>query len=114
MNPAITDYIENIKHEWQKPICQQLRQLIHKALPAVEERLQYGKPHFMKAGKYAYVMGTAKEWVTLTIFNATDLQPPSGFFEESDVTERRTIKIRQGQTVDYALLAQFVQQTASA
>lgn len=108
MNEAVTTYIDKIGPQWQAEICNTLRQSIHEALPDVEERLQYGKPHYLKDGKYAFVMGTAKGWVSFTIFNAKALETPQGLFEASDDGERKTIKIREGQTVDYAMLSQLI------
>jgi len=74
MNQAVTDYIEALntkpKQEWQAEVSAHLRKIVHDSIPDVEEKIQYGKPHFLKNGKYAAVLGTAKGWVTLTIFNA--------------------------------------------
>jgi hypothetical protein len=84
--------------------------MIYEALPDVEERLQYGKPHFLKNGQYAFVMGTAKEWVSFTIFNAQALDTPDGLFETSENGDRKTLKIRAGQVVDDDLLANLVRQ----
>jgi len=114
MNEAVTEYIDNIKVDWQADLCKQLRPLIHQSIPDVEERLQYGKPHYLKSGKYAVVLGTAKGWVSLTIFNAQNLETPDGLFETSDNGDRKTIKIREGQTVDYDLLAGLIQQAAQS
>jgi hypothetical protein len=114
MNQQVTEYIDNIKLGWQGEVSKQLRQLVHNAVPNVEERIQYGKPHFLKNGKYAAVLGTAKGWVSFTIFNAQALQAPDGFFEPSDVAERQTIKIREGQAIDYGLLEKLLQQAESS
>ncbi len=111
MNEQVSDYIEKISQAWQAEICRTLRDIVHQQVPNLTGRLQYSKPHFLKNGKYACVMGTAKEWVSFTIFNAAALEAPDGFFEPGDA-DRKTIKIRQGQTVDYELLAQLVQQAA--
>ncbi len=111
MNQAVTEYIQNIKQDWQAEVCNQLRQVIYQSIPGAEERIQYGKPHFLKNGKYAAVLGTAKDWVSLTIFNAEKLVGPEGLFEPGP-PERKTIKIRKGQEVDYALLAGLLQQAA--
>ena len=113
MSQAVTDYIEKINQEWQVPICNQIRQRIHQALPDVEERPQYGKPHFLKAGKYAFVLASAKAWVSFTIFNATSLDAPEGYFEPGP-PERKTIKISAGQEVDYEFLSTLIQQAANA
>jgi len=58
------------------------------------------------------VLGTAKGWVTFTIFDAESLQAPDGFFEEGD-PNRKTIKILNGQVVDYALLAKLLKQATA-
>ncbi len=113
MNQAVTDYFEKISQEWQVPICTQIRELIQQALPDVEERIQYGKPHFLKNGKYAFVLASAKAWVSLTIFNATTLEAPEGYFEQGP-PERKTIKIRAGQEIDYTFLSTLIEQAANA
>ena len=112
MSQDVAGYIGSIGQPWQTEVCQELHQRIHQAIPEVTERLQYGKPHYLKDGKYACVIGTAKGWVTLTIFNATGLDAPDGLFEPGP-PERKTIKIRQGQAVDYDQVARLVQQAAS-
>ncbi len=112
MNQAITEYIQKINQPWQVEICTQLDQLIHQAVPEVAERIQYGKPHYLKNGKYTCVVGTAKDWVSFTIFNAKALETPEGFFEPGS-PERKTVKIRKDKAVDYDLLAGLLQQAAS-
>ncbi len=111
MNQAVTDYMEGITQEWQAVIGAHIRQVIHESIPEVEERIQYGKPHFLKNGSYAAVLGTAKGWVSLTIFNATTLEAPDGFFEPGP-PERKTVKIREGEEVDDELLARLLQQAS--
>lgn len=113
-NQAITDYIAKLDQPWQAEIATRLRQLVHEGLPEGEERLQYSKPHFMKGKQYAAVIGTAKGWVSFTIFNAQDITPPKGLFEQSDDGSRKTIKIKPGQQVDYDLIAALFKQAADA
>ncbi len=96
MSDAINEYIDNIDKVWQVEICRNLNQLIHNSIPDVESRLQYRKPHYLKNGKYVAVVGTAKGWVSYTIFNATNLKPPADLFEASDSGDRITIKIKEG------------------
>ena len=112
MNQEIAAYINKIDQKWQAEVCTRLDEIIHQSIPDIQERIQYGKPHYLKNGKYACVVGTAKGWVTCTIFNAEALEAPEGFFEPGD-PNRKTIKIRQGEDVDYDLLATFVQQASS-
>ena len=113
MNPDVTDSIQNIKVEWQAEVSQRLREVVHQAIPDVQERTQYSKPHFLKHGKYAAVISTAKAFVSFTIFNATNIDAPEGFFEKSDVIERKTIKIREGEIPDYDLLGKLLQEAAA-
>lgn len=112
MNPDVTQYIATLQ-PWQAEICSAIRDRIHRAVPDVQERLQYKKPHFLKDGHYLAVLSPAKAQVTLTVFNATDLDAPDGLFDAGGPPERKTVKIKEGQEVDYDLLAQLVGQAAS-
>jgi hypothetical protein len=112
LTPEVTTYIQNIKQAWQAEVCTQLRHTISQAVPDAEERIQYGKPHYRKNGKYLCVLGTAKGWVSFTIFNATSLETPAGMFESSDTGDRKTIKISEGQPVDSELLSKLLRQAA--
>lgn len=114
MNQEVTDYIGKLAQPWQADVCNRIRALINEAIPEVQERIQYGKPHFLQNGKYAAVLGPAKGWVSFTIFNAQALQPPEGLFESSETGDRKTIKIREKDEVDYALLKALIQQAAAA
>ncbi len=114
MNQDVTDYIGKLAQPWQADVCNRIRALINEAIPEVQERIQYGKPHFLQNGKYAAVLGPAKGWVSFTIFNAQTLQPPEGLFESSETGDRKTIKIREKDEVDYALLKALMQQAATA
>ncbi len=113
----VTDYINKLNdkagQEWQAEVSNQLRKIAQGSIPDFSEKLQYGKPHFFKNGKYAAVLGTAKGWVTFTIFNATALQAPDDFFEEGP-PERKTVKILKGHDVDYNLLGKLLKQAAQA
>ena len=49
MNEEVTQYIEKQK-PWQVKTCAILRQMAQETIEDVEERLQYGKPHYLKDG----------------------------------------------------------------
>ncbi|KUP23252.1 DUF1801 domain-containing protein [Paenibacillus sp. DMB5] len=112
MNQEVTDFINSVKQPWQMEICSMLRQLVHDSIPDVQERIQYGKPHFLKNGKYAAVITTAKGWVTFTIFNAAGLEVPEGVFEPGK-PERLTAKLLEGKPVDYKLFAGLLKQASA-
>lgn len=112
VNLEVSDFIKQINVPWHAELCGQLRNMIHEAVPDVQERIQYRKPHFLKNGKYAAVISPSKSGVSFTIFNTADVDVPSNLFEGPP--ERKTIKIKEGQAVDFQLLTElFVQASAS-
>lgn len=113
MNDEVTNFIAQIKVPWQAEICSKLRQVIHETVPDVTERIQYGKPHFLKNGKYAAVISTAKGWVSFSIFNAAALEVPEGQFEAGS-GDRLTTKLTEGKTVDYELLSSLLKQASDS
>ncbi|WP_169085766.1 DUF1801 domain-containing protein [Paenibacillus sp. PL91] len=112
MNQEVTDFIASVKEPWQGELCSRLREVVNSAIPDVQERMQYKKPHFLKNGKYAAVISTSKEAVSFTIFNASELTLPEGLFEGPP--ERKTIKLRQGNTVDADQLSSLVSEASSS
>jgi len=67
MNQEVTDFIEALKEPWQRELTASLREVVHQAIPDVDERIQYKKPHFLKNKKYAAVISTSKNAVSFTI-----------------------------------------------
>jgi hypothetical protein len=110
MNQAVTEFIQKNNQIWQIELCASIRETIHESVPDVTERIQYGKPHFLKDGRYLCVLGIAKAGVSLTIFNASKLNAPKGFFEPGGSPERKTLKLRQGAELDHGLLRSLLQQ----
>jgi hypothetical protein len=112
MNEEVTAYIQQVK-PWQSDVCNSLREVVHQTIPDVEERLQYGKPHFLKDGSYAAVIHVSKDKVSFMIFNATDVNAP-GLLRAMGKGDRKTADITEGQTVDYQLLGTLLGQTLNA
>ncbi|WP_282940013.1 DUF1801 domain-containing protein [Paenibacillus sp. RC67] len=112
MNPEVTEFIEAVKEPWQRELSFSLREAVRRAVPAIQERIQYKKPHFLSKGKYAAVISTSKDAVSFTIFNANELVLPEGMFDGPP--ERKTIKLRQGQKVDFDQLSTLVSQAAAS
>jgi hypothetical protein len=112
MNVAVTEYIQS-KVEWQHVVCGSLRQMILETISDVEERLQYGKPHYLKNGHYAAVISVAKDKISLMLFNATEIAEEKGFIRSMGNGERKVIDISQGQDVDYARLAALLKQASA-
>ncbi|WP_442602369.1 DUF1801 domain-containing protein [Paenibacillus sp. KN14-4R] len=112
MNAKVTEYIEQIDAQWQVEICNQIREAIHQAVPAVEEQVKYKQAYYTVNGKQLCVFFPAKGWINVTIFHAESLEAPQGFFEPSDKPERKAIKIREGTEFDYSLLEKLLREVA--
>lgn len=113
MNKEVTDYIQKLP-KWQVDVFGSLRKLINKTIPGVEERLQYGKPHYLKNGHYACVVHAAKDKVSFMIFNAGKLEEIKGVFKSMSDANRKTATITEGQKVDYTQLAGFLKKASAS
>ncbi|QJD83020.1 DUF1801 domain-containing protein [Cohnella herbarum] len=112
MNQEVTDFIDALNEPWQKEMSAKLRDVVFQAIPDVNERIQYKKPHFLKNGKYAAVISTSKDAVSFTIFNAAALSVPDSLFEGPP--ERKTMKLRKGDTFESGQLVSWLSQSSSS
>jgi len=112
MNQDVTNYIQKLP-QWQIEVCEALRKVIYKTIPDVQERLQYGKPHYLKNGHYACVVTGSKDKVSFMLFNALELEQIKGFFKSASSPERKTATITENQEVDYDQLASLLQQASA-
>jgi hypothetical protein len=108
MSDEVTQYI-NDTAPWQKAVCEKLRAMIHETVPLVEERLQYGKPHFLKNGQHAAVIAVARDKVSFMVFNAMGIPPVRGFIRAMGKGDRKCADIVEGQEVDYKALAEILE-----
>lgn len=113
MNQEVTAYVEKLP-DWQIKTCDTLRKMIYKAIPNVEERMQYGKPHYLKNGHYAAVVHAAKDKISFMIFNAGELEEIKGFFKSMSSPDRKTASILKDQEVDYKQLADLLKQSSKS
>lgn len=112
MNNDVTEYISKAA-PWQIEVCEHLRAMIHRAVPGVQEQMQYNKPHFLKNGQHAAVINVAKSKVSFMVFNASDVPVVKGVLRSMGNGERKTADIVEGQDVDYDLLAGIITTTTS-
>ena len=111
MNQKVTKYIQKLP-QWQSAICENLRKVVYETVPEVAERIQYGKPHYLKNGHYAAVISVAKDKVSFSIFNAAELEDIKGFFTSTTSPDRKTATIKNEQEVDYDLLKRLLSQAS--
>lgn len=113
MDKEVTGYIQKLPR-WQIEVCESLRKMIFKTIPKVEERLQYGKPHYLKDSHYACLMHAAKDKVSFLIFNAGEIKEIKGFLKAMSNPNRKVVTITEGQDVDYKLLAKLLKQACDS
>ncbi|MEV6927212.1 DUF1801 domain-containing protein [Dactylosporangium sp. NPDC051485] len=112
MNDDVTTYI-NRGLPWQVEVCEKLRQLVHRTVPDVEERLEYGKPHFASDGQHVAAIHVARGKISFLIFNASGIDPVKGVLRSLGNGERKTADISEGQAVDVELLADVLARTSA-
>ncbi|MRG45551.1 DUF1801 domain-containing protein [Chitinophaga sp. SYP-B3965] len=113
MNQEVTDYIKKLQ-PWQIKVCEALRKMVKETIPEAEERLQYGKPHYLKNGHYAAVIHAAKDKISFMFFNATELEEIKGYLKSMSAPDRKTASIVEGQEVNYKQLATFLKKTSKS
>lgn len=104
MKKQVRQYIDEINQQWQVEVCNKVRNAIYHAIPEIEEQIKYKQAFYTLNGKQVCVFFPAKSWVNVTIFNAENIEAPEDFFEKTIKSERKTIKIHEGQTFDYDAL----------
>lgn len=113
MNTEVTQYIQKLPN-WQVDVAEKLRKLVYEAIPDMEERLQYGKPHYLKNGHYAAVIHAAKDKVSFMLFNAEKLEEIKGLFKSMSSPDRKTATIKEGDKVDYEQLSALLKEASAS
>lgn len=111
MNQEVSLFIEKLASPWQVQLCGQLRQIVHETIPGAEEKIQYKKPHFLKNGQFAAVISPSKDAIAFMIMNTADMTFPKGF---EGPTERKWIKLREGDTPDLVQLSGYLKQASES
>jgi hypothetical protein len=112
MNNEVTSYIDK-GLPWQRDVCEKLREVVRQTIPDVEEKLEYGKPHFLKNDRHAAVLHVAKNKVSFMVFNAAHVDPVKGVLRSLGNGDRKTVDIGENQAVDYGLIAGILARTSS-
>ncbi len=105
----VSDYIQKAPAT-QAEIMEQLRQLIHDAVPGTTEAIKWGFPVFTKAKNYAYFRTTQKH-ITLGFYNTEKIDDRDNLLEGTGEALRH-IKIKKPADVDEQLLAKWLKAVA--
>ena len=109
MDPQISNYIETAVPEQQR-IMDQIRQIIHQAVPNVQESFKWSRPIFSTNKDFAYLK-TAKNYVTLGFNDFRKLDDPDGKLEGTG-SSMRHIKLKTASDIDAVLLEKWFKAAA--
>ncbi|MFB7288702.1 DUF1801 domain-containing protein [Actinacidiphila glaucinigra] len=110
MSQDVTDYLAKTK-PWQQELCATLRQTVLDTVPGVEEVMQYGKPHFNRAGRNTAVLHVAAAKVSFMVFDAGDLAPVPGVLRSMGNGDRKVIDFAEGDMADTDFVADLLRRT---
>ena len=109
-DPRVDAYIDALP-AWQQAICRTVRDLVHRADPAVEETIKRSvQPYFVLEGNICAFLG-AKDHVNVFVYDGAIVPDPEGIITAGhDNQTARTVGFREGEAVnERALLAMFRQ-----
>ena len=109
-DPRVDAYIDALP-PWQQAICQQVRDLVLAADPAVAETIKRGtQPYFVVAGNVCALLAT-KDHVNVFLYDGAIVPDPDGIITGGhDNSTARTVAIRAGEPINAgALTAMFRQ-----
>ena len=102
-NARVDDYIAGLP-VWQQAICQQIRDLVHAADPAVEETIKRSvQPYFVLDGNICALFGT-KDHVNVFIYDPTVPDPDGVINQGHDNATARAIQIYRDDHINSAAM----------
>jgi hypothetical protein len=103
----IDAYIDALP-EWQQQICQEVRDLVHKADPEVQETIKRTvQPYFVLQGNVCALL-SAKDHVTVFLYDGGIVPDPHGIVTGgSGNSTGRMIAIRQGEPIPAEALLEY-------
>jgi hypothetical protein len=109
-DPRVDAYIDALP-EWQRAICQDVRDLVHGADPEVTETIKRTvQPYFTLEGNICALLA-AKDHVNVFLYDGAIVPDPEHIITAGhDNKTARTVGVREGETINApALTAMFKQ-----
>ena len=107
-DPGVDAYLDPLP-QWQRQLCQRLRDLAHAADPAVREVVKRRvQPYFVLEGNVCALLAT-RDHVNLFVYDGAIVPDPHGLVNGGhDNTTARTIAFWEGDPVDEPALLDFL------
>ena len=98
-HPGVDAYIEKLP-DWQRAICEQLREMVWKTDTAIEETIKRTvQPYFVLDGNVCALLAT-KDHVNLFLYDPTVSDPHGVINQGHDNQTARAIQIYDGDEID--------------
>jgi len=109
-DPRVDAYIDALP-EWQRAICQQVRELVHAADPEVEETIKRTvQPYFVLHGNICALLA-AKDHVNVFLYDGGIVPDPDGIITAGHGNKTaRTVAIREGERLKARPLSAMLKQ----
>jgi hypothetical protein len=109
-DPGVDAYLAALP-DWQRELCQRLRDLVHAADPEVREVVKRRvRPYFVLDGNVCALLAT-KDHVNLFVYDGAIVPDPHGLVTGGhDNTTARTIAFWEGDPVREKALVEFLRQ----
>ncbi len=112
-HPGVDAYLDGLP-DWQRHLCQQLRDLVHEADPAVEETVKRRvRPYFVLDGNVCALLA-ARDHVNLFLYDGAIVPDPDGIITAGHGNKTaRTVSFRQGEPLPRGPLTAMLRQIIS-
>jgi hypothetical protein len=112
-DPRVDEYIDALP-EWQRQLCQDLRDLIHAADAEITETIKRKvRPYFVLHGNVCALLA-ARDHVNLFLYDGAIVPDPDGIITGGhDNKTARTIAFRRGETINAPALTEMLRQIAA-
>jgi hypothetical protein len=109
-DPRVDDYIRKLP-DWQQAICREVRDLLHRADPGIEETIKRTvQPYFVLDGNVAALLA-ATDHVTVFLYDGGLTPDPAGVIDGGHGNETgRFITIHRGDPINAAALTAIFRQ----
>lgn len=108
MNPQVDGYIKGLP-EWQRIICNTIRQWIHEAEPQITEEIKFTtRPYFTYKGNVMALLA-AKDHVNVFVYDPIVADPERIINQGHNNATARSIQIQQDQTINKKAFINLVQ-----
>jgi hypothetical protein len=110
IDPRVDDYIDALP-QWQREICQQVRELVHAVDPDVVETIKRGvQPYFVLDGNVCALLA-ARTHVNVFVYDGAIVPDPDGIITGGHTNSTaRTVAVRQGETLNETALTAMLRQ----